>query len=36
MLFRQRLKARTDVLEMIDFAKDCLKKHGHTALSLKA
>ena len=35
MLLRKSLKARADIVELIDFAQDCLKRHGHTALSLK-
>jgi hypothetical protein len=35
MLLRQRLKVSTDIVELIDFAQDCLKRHGHTALSQK-
>jgi len=35
MLLRQCVKARADVLELIDFAQDRLKRHRHTALSLK-
>jgi len=37
MLVRQCLKTRADVLELIDFAQDRLKRHGYTGtpLSLK-
>jgi len=35
MSFRQCLKPRTDVLEMINFAQDRLKRHGYTGLSEK-
>jgi hypothetical protein len=35
MLLRQCVKTRADVVELIDFAQDRLKRHGHTALSLK-
>ena len=35
MLLRQCLKTRTDILQLIDFAQDRLKRHGYTALSLK-
>jgi hypothetical protein len=35
MSLRQRLKASTDTVELIDFAQDRLKRHGHTALSPK-
>jgi hypothetical protein len=35
MLFRQCLKTRTDVVEMIDFAQDRLIRHGCTALAEK-
>jgi hypothetical protein len=34
MLLCQCLKTRTDVVELVDFAQDRLKWHGHTALSL--
>jgi hypothetical protein len=34
MLFRQRLKTRTDVEELIDFAEDRLKRHrAHPSLA---
>jgi hypothetical protein len=33
MLLRQRLKTRTDIVELIDFAQDRLKRHGHTSLA---
>ena len=33
MSVRQCLKARADVLELIDFAQDRRKRHGQTALS---
>ena len=36
ILLRQCLKTRTDIVELIDFAQDRLKGHGHTALSLKS
>jgi hypothetical protein len=32
MLVRQCLKTRADVLELIDFAQDRLKRHGYTSL----
>lgn len=35
MSVRQSLKTRTDIVELIDFAQDRLKRHGHTAFSLK-
>jgi hypothetical protein len=35
MSFRQCLKPRTDVLEVINFAQDRLKRHGYTGLSEK-
>jgi hypothetical protein len=35
MSVRQSLKARADVLELIDFAQDRLKRHGYTALAEK-
>src|ERR1039457_2148285 len=35
MSVRQCLKARADVLELIDFAQDRLKRHGYTALAEK-
>jgi len=35
MLLRQCVEARADVLELIDFAQDRLKRHRHTARSLK-
>jgi hypothetical protein len=35
MLLRQRLKASADIVELIDFAQDCLERHGHTVLSQK-
>jgi hypothetical protein len=35
MLLRQCLKTRANVLELIDFAQDRLKRHWYTALSLK-
>ena len=33
MSVRQCLKARADVLELIDFAQDRLKRHGYTTLA---
>jgi hypothetical protein len=35
ILLRQCLKTRADVAELIDFAQDRFKRHGHTALLLK-
>ena len=35
MFFRQCLKTRADIVELIGFAQDRFKRHGHTALSLK-
>jgi hypothetical protein len=35
MSFRQCLKPRTDVLKVINFAQDRLKRHGYTGLSEK-
>jgi hypothetical protein len=35
MLVRQSLKPRADVLELIDFVQDRLKRHEYTSLSLK-
>jgi hypothetical protein len=35
MLLRQCFKTRTDIVELIDFAQDRLKRHGHTALLLR-
>src|ERR1039458_105972 len=35
MPVRQSLKTRADVLELIDFAQDRLKRHGYTALAEK-
>jgi hypothetical protein len=35
MLLRQCLKTLTDVLELIGFVQNRLKRHGYTALSLK-
>jgi len=32
-LLRQRLETDADIVELIDFAQDRLKRHGHTALS---
>ncbi len=33
MLLRQSLQARTDVVQFVDFAQDCLENHGYTAFS---
>jgi hypothetical protein len=33
MLVCQYLKTRADVLELIDFAQDRLKRHGYTSLA---
>jgi hypothetical protein len=33
VVFRQSLKSRADVVELIDFAQDRLKRHAHTAFS---
>ena len=35
MFLRQCFKTGTDCVEVIDFAQDRLKRHGHIALSLK-
>jgi hypothetical protein len=35
MLLRQSLKARADVLELVDFVQDRFKNHGHTSLAEK-
>ena len=35
MLVCQSLKPRADVLELIDFVQDRLKRHEYTSLSLK-
>ena len=35
MLLRQCLETRADVVELIDFAQDRMKRHGLTALSLE-
>jgi hypothetical protein len=35
MLLRQFHKARTDVLELLNFAQDRLKRHEYADLSLK-
>jgi hypothetical protein len=35
MLLRQGLKAGADVVEVINFAQDRLKRHGYTGLSEK-
>jgi hypothetical protein len=35
MSFRQCLKPSTDVLKVINFAQDRLKRHGYTGLSEK-
>jgi hypothetical protein len=35
MLIRECLKTHGDVLELIDFAQDRLKRHEYTALSVK-
>jgi hypothetical protein len=33
MLLRQCLKARTHIVELIDFTQDRLKGHGHRSLA---
>jgi hypothetical protein len=35
MFLRQCFETRTDFVELINFAQDRMKRHEHTALSLK-